>query len=183
MPRIPAIQPDAAQGKTLELFAAIGRQLGGVPNILRTMGHSPAALEGYLGFATALAGGTFAPAFREQIALAVAGANGCDYCASAHSAIGRKLKLADDEIRRNLHGDASDPKVAAALGFARKLVRERGHASDGDIAAIRLAGYGEAEIVELIAHVALNLFTNYFNHAVGTDIDFPVVLSAAARAA
>lgn len=175
MQRIPVVNTSTAPAKTQNLLEAVTKQMGGVPNILATMAQSGAALEGYLGFAGALAKGSLAPVLREQIALAVAGANACDYCASVHTALGQRAGLAADETRRNLAGQSSDPKVASLLSFARLIVRERGRISDSDLSAFRAAGYGDEALVEVVAHVALNIFTNYFNHIAGTEIDFPHV--------
>ena len=175
MQRIPAINASAAPAVTQGLLDAVTKQMGGVPNILATMAQSPAALEGFLGFAGGLSKGSLAPAVREQIALAVAGANTCDYCASAHTALGKGAGLTAQEMTRNLTGESSDPKVAALLSFARQVVSKRGNVSDADLSAFRAAGYGDAAVVEVVAQVALNIFTNYFNHVAGTEIDFPRV--------
>ncbi|MGB8538027.1 MAG: carboxymuconolactone decarboxylase family protein [Acidobacteriaceae bacterium] len=181
MQRIPALNTANAPEKTENLLEAVTKQMGGVPNILATMAQSGAALEGYLGFAGALAKGSLAPALREQIALAVAGANACDYCASVHTALGQGAKLSTDEMRCNLTGQSSDPKAASLLAFARLIVKERGRISDPDLAAFRAAGYDDEALVEVVAHVALNIFTNYFNHIAGTEVDFPLVNTESAR--
>lgn len=183
MQRIERINQDAAPAKTAELLAAVKRQMGGVPNILATMARSPAALGGYLGLAGALAGGSLDPRLREQLALVVAGTNGCDYCASAHSALGRKQGLASDELARNLSGESADPRTRAALAFARQVLASRGKVADADLAAVREAGFDDEQIVEIVAHTALNTFTNYFNHVADTEIDFPLVSTTARQAA
>ncbi|MGO9675517.1 MAG: carboxymuconolactone decarboxylase family protein [Methylocella sp.] len=146
------------------------------------MAHSSAALGGYLGLAGALAAGELQPALREQIAVAVAGANSCDYCASAHVMLGAKAGIPRDEIERYLTGVSIDPRTAAALNVVTKIVRERGHLADADLEAIRAAGFSEGEIVELVAHAAMNIFTNYFNHIAGSEIDFPLVRTTRAAA-
>ena len=175
MARIQAIDPRQAQGKTKALLDGVQKKLGVTPNLIRTLAVAPAALEGYLGFSQALAGGRLSARLREQIALAVAGANACEYCASAHSAIGKSLGLDEAERTANLEAKSQDVKVTATLQFARHVVAERGWASDEALQRVREAGYGEDEIVEIIANVALNLFTNYFNHIAATEVDFPVV--------
>lgn len=180
---IPPIPPADARGATQALFAAIQKQMGGVPNIFRTMGHSPAALKGYLDLSAALAGGTLGAQLREQIAIACAGTNGCDYCASAHTALGRMAGLDAAEMARNLGGSASDPKAHAIVTFVRKVVRERARITPGDVDALRAAGIDDGQLVEIVAHIAANLFTNYFNHIAGTAIDFPVVKTEMAQAA
>ena len=182
MPRIqlPAsieVAPAASQ----PLLEGVKKQLGSVPNLFRITANSPAALSGYLGLHGALSKGSLDAQTRERIAPAVAEINGCDYCLSAHSYIGKNLaKLDEAEIAANRDGGSNDPKADAAVRFAVKLVRERGQVSDADLAAVKLAGYSEAEIVEIVAHVALNTLTNYLNEALGTPIDFPVVTARAA---
>lgn len=183
MQRITKLGTASASAKTKSLLDAVKTQMGGVPAILQTMAHAPAALGGYLGFATALAGGVLPAALREQIAVAVAGANACDYCASAHTALGQKAGITKGELACNLRGEASDAKTAAALAFVRAIVTKRGQLADADLARVRDAGFADEEVVELIAHTALNIFTNYFNHIAATEIDFPVVSTAHAEAA
>ncbi|WP_342234450.1 carboxymuconolactone decarboxylase family protein [Inquilinus sp. OTU3971] len=158
------------------LLQAVNEQLGVVPNLFRLVSNSTPALEGYLGLFGALAKGRLSPATRERIALAVAEINGCDYCLSAHTYLGRNLaKLDDTEIAANRNGTSSDPKADAAVRFAAKIAAERGHVGEHDVAAVKAAGYDEAEIIEIVLHVALNTWTNYINEVAKTEIDFPVV--------
>lgn len=158
------------------LLATVKAQLGVVPNLFRVIGNSPAALEGYLALSGALGKGALDAATRERIALAVAEFNGCSYCLSAHTFIGKnKLRLDEAEIAANRDAHSSDAKAEAALRFARKVVEARGHLSDADVAEVRLAGYGDGEIVEIVLHVALNTLTNYVNEVAQTEIDFPAV--------
>ena len=170
----PSIQasPAAAQ----PLLEGAKKALGSVPNLFRVIANSPAALEGYFGLNGALAKGTLDAKTRERIALAVADINGCGYCLSAHTYMGKNLaKLDDAEITANRSGASNDPKADAAVRFAAKIVRERGHVGDADLAAVKLAGYDDAQIVEIVVHVALNTLTNYVNEVAKTEIDFPVV--------
>ena len=184
MPRIPEIDPKTAKGEAKTLLDGVRAKLGGVPKIFATMAQAPKVLEGFLAFNTALGQGTLPATLREQVALTVAGANGCDYCASAHTALGKGVGLSQDELARNLDGRSTDPKVQATLDFVRSVLTNRGQVDDSAIGALRNAGYGDAEIVEIVAHIAANIFTNYFNIIAGTDIDFPVVeTSQVARAA
>jgi uncharacterized peroxidase-related enzyme len=183
MPTIPALDPATTDTAARPLFDAVQKQLGTVPNIFRTLGHSPATLQALLGFNTALAGGKLSARQREQIALACAGANACDYCASAHSALGGMAGLGKEEMARNLSGDASDARTAALLGFVRTVIERRARIDATEVERLRAAGFGDAEIVETVGHIAANLFTNYFNHIAGTEIDFPVVSTAVAKAA
>lgn len=175
MPRLNPVDPATAPPAAAEILADVKKTIGMVPNIMATMAHSPASLKAYLDFGGTLGGASLSGKVREQIAVTVAGANGCEYCASAHTLLGKKQGVGDDEIARNLDADSSDPKTKAALAFSRALVVKRGWASDEDLQAVRAAGYTDAEIVEIIATVAINTFTNYFNHIAQTENDFPAV--------
>ena len=167
--------PTAAQ----PLLQAVQQQLGSAPNLFRMVANSPAALEGYLGMMGALAKGALPAPTRERIALAVAEVNGCDYCLSAHTYLGRNLaKLDDAELTANRHGASNEPVADAAVRFAVKVARERGHITEDDLRAVRLAGYDNAQIIEIVQHVALNTWTNYINEVARTEIDFPVVRAA-----
>ncbi len=158
------------------LLAAVKKQLGVVPNLFRLVANSPAALEGYLGLSGALNKGALPAPTRERIALAVAEINGCSYCLSAHTYLGKNVaKLDDAEITANRNGASTDPKADAAVRFAAKVARERGHVGEDDLRAVKLAGYDDAQIIEIVLHVALNTWTNYINEVAKTDIDFPIV--------
>jgi uncharacterized peroxidase-related enzyme len=182
MSRLPT--PDsieAAPAASQPLLQAVKKQLGVVPNLFRLVSTSPAALEGYLGLNAALSKGALEAPTRERIALAVAQINGCDYCLSAHSYLGKNLaKLSDSEIAANRDGGSTDPKADAAVRFAVKLVKNRGHVAEDDLRAVRLAGYTDAQLIEIVLHVALNTLTNYVNEVAKTEIDFPVVTAKAA---
>lgn len=182
MPRIatPA-SIDAAPAASRPLLEAVKKQLGLAPNLFRMVAVSPAALEGYLGLSGALNKGALPAATRERIALAVAEINGCSYCLSAHAYLGKNLARLDDaEIAANRNGGSTDAKADAAVRFAAKVARERGHVGDSDVAAVRMAGYDDAQIIEIVQHVALNTWTNYINEVAKTEIDFPVVSARAA---
>ena len=167
---------DAAPAASRTLLENVKKQLGVVPNLFRLVSNSPAALESYLGLSGALNKGALPAATRERIALAVAEINGCNYCLSAHTYLGKNLaKLDDAEISANRNGTSNDPKADAALRFAAKVVRERGHVSDDDLRAVKSAGYDDAQVIEIVLHVALNTWTNYINVVGATDIDFPLV--------
>src|SRR5262249_13131493 len=148
-------------------------KLGMVPNMMRALGSSPAALEAYLQLSGSLGKGLLSAKEREQISLAVSQANECDYCLAAHSTIGRMVGLTADQIRDSRLGVAVDSKTDALLKFSRKVVESRGHVDDKDVEELRELGFSEGEVVEAVANVALNLFTNYFNHVAQTDVDFP----------
>ncbi len=175
MPRIQPIEVGKAPAAAKPLLEGVQKNLGAVPNMFRSLAHSPASLEAYLNFGAALGKGTLGPKVREQIALTVAGANSCEYCASAHTAIGQKLGATKDELARNLDAESGDQKTGAALRFARLVVLNRGFVGDGDVSALRKAGYTDGDIVEIIGTIAINLFTNYFNHIAQTQVDFPRV--------
>jgi uncharacterized peroxidase-related enzyme len=147
-----------------------------VPNLFRVVANSPAALEGYLGLNTALSKGALDAQTRERIALTVAEINGCNYCLSAHSYLAKNVaKLDDAEIAANRNGASGDSKADFAVRFATKIVAARGHVSDADLKAVRQAGFDDAQIIEIVLHVALNTLTNYVNEVAGTAIDFPEV--------
>lgn len=175
MPRITPLTKDEATGKAAQLLDQVHGSMGTVPNLLATLARGPAALEFYLASSKALSGGQLTAQLREQIAVAVAGLNACEYCASAHTFIGSKLGLSDDELKANLEGESDDPKAAAALAFARAIVTSRGWVSEEDVDAVRKAGYSDGEILELIAVVVFNIFTNYANHIIQPQNDFPRV--------
>jgi uncharacterized peroxidase-related enzyme len=173
MERITPVNPQAVQGRARELLDAVRARLGLVPNMTRSMAVSPPVLEAYLGFIGALGHGVLPARVREQLALNVGEANDCDYCVSAHCALGKGAGLNDRDILDSRRGASADPKEDVLLRFARTVVEKRGVVTEADIAAVREAGYGDAEIAEVVAHVGLNVFTNYFNHVAGTTIDFP----------
>jgi uncharacterized peroxidase-related enzyme len=167
---------ESAPAASQPMLKAVRQQLGFAPNLFRLVASSPAALEGYLGLSGALAKGELPAPTRERIALAVAEINGCDYCLSAHTHLGRTFaKLDDAEIAANRRGTSGDAKADAAVRFAARVTRLRGHVSAEDFAAVRSAGYSDAQIVEIVQHVALNTWTNYINTVGQTEIDFPVV--------
>lgn len=179
MTRLKALELKDATGKSKELFEAIQGKLGMVPNMMKTMGNSSAVLEGYLNFSDALGKGSLGSETAELIALTVAQANACDYCLSAHSFIGEKLVNIDsNSLKQARDGKNDHPKIEAALTFARTLVNKGGKVSENDVQAIKNAGYSDGAVGEIVAHVALNVLTNYFNNTANTEIDFPVVKAA-----
>ena len=176
MSRLSIPTVDNAPEGSKPLFAAVKKQLGVVPNLMKLVGHSPAALEGYLSLNGALAKGKLDAKLRESIALAVAEYNGCDYCLSAHDYLGRNVaKMNGGEIDAARDGRSADARTDAALHFARRVAESRGRVSDIEIAALRNAGFDEASVVEIVVTVALNVLTNYVNNVAQTDIDFPRV--------
>jgi len=175
MSRITLLEPADADPKARPLLEAARRTMGMIPNLLKGLAHSPVALDAYLSLSSTLDGGSLSPALREQIALATAGANACEYCASAHAALAGQLKLEPGERRRNLAGESTDPATASVLAFVRSMIEKRGHVSDTELQAVRDAGFSDGQIGEIVAAVALNTLTNYFNGVAQTPVDFPRV--------
>lgn len=181
MTRIQPIQTADATGKAHDLLTAVQAKIGITPNLMKTLAHAPAALEGYLNLNASLATGVLRAKFREQLAITIAQANSCQYCLSAHTAFGKMSGLSPEELAANREAHSADARTTAGLQFAQKLVIQRGLATDADVAAVRQAGYTDAEITEIVAHVGLNVLTNYFNNVAGTEVDFPVVPLALAQ--
>jgi uncharacterized peroxidase-related enzyme len=175
MPRLNAVNPAEATGKAKELLDGVQAKLGIIPNLMRTLANSPAALQAYLDFGAALTTGKLDAKMREQIALTVAQANSCGYCLSAHTAIGKMIGLSEDDILASREAHSPETKRNAGLRFAQALVVQRGEVSDAAVKQVKTAGYTEGEIAEIVAHVALNILTNYFNHVAQTEVDFPKV--------
>lgn len=173
MTRIPPVDRHQADVATVELLDSVGKKMGAVPNIIATMANSPALAQAYLAFSQALSAGTLPARLKEQIALVVGEANGCGYCVAAHTMLGKGAGLSEQETCDARRATSRDQTEQAALGFARKVVEDRGVVADADVAQLRQAGYSDGEIVEIVGHVALNLLTNYFNHVAGTEVDFP----------
>lgn len=173
--RIPSVDPSTATGSNKKYFDALQSGLGLIPNMARAMAQSPAVLEGYVLLNGALGKGLLGRKLGEELALSLAGVNCCDYCASAHSLLGKLAGLNETQITSALKVTAPDAKTAAALRFAQILVEKHGQISDADFQAVRAAGFSEGEIGEIVAHVAINVFTNYFNNVAKTEIDFPLV--------
>ncbi len=167
---------DAAPPAARPQLETVKKLLGSAPNVFRMAANSPAALEGYVGMLGALAKGELPAATHERIALTVAEANGCDYCLSAHAWLGKNVaKLDEAEMAANRRGTSTDARADAAVRFARQVMERRGHVSDAELRAVRDAGYSDAQLIEIVQHVALNTWTNYINSVAQTEIDFPVV--------
>lgn len=175
MKRLDNIDPNTADGKTKEMFQAVNSSLGMVPNMMRTMANSPVVLDGYLSFSKALSSGMLSPQLRELIALAVAEANACGYCVAAHTAIGGSVGIGAETMLAAREQSVEDVRISAAIMFANQLLNGRGDIDEEAFRAIKDTGYSDGEIAEIVANVAINIFTNYFNKAVGTEIDFPNV--------
>ncbi len=175
MSRVQIVDPKTATGDARRLLDAVQAQLGVTPNFIRVLANSPKALEGFLGLYGGLGGISLDKATQERIALAVAEGNACEYCVSAHTAIGRHAGLSNDEMLLNRNGTSSEAKAAAIVAFARALNDNLGEVTTVEFDAARAAGLSDAEIVEIVAVVALNIFTNILGKGVQVDIDFPKV--------
>ena len=182
MPRVNPYPYAAATGARKDLMDAVKSQFGAVINMFGTVAHSPAALKSMLGSFAALSEGRIGAALGEQIAVAIANRNGCEYCLSAHTVLGKKAGASAEVMEAARQGRSADPRTQAAIDFALKIVEHRAHIETGDVEALRNAGFDDEEIVEIVAHVALNLFTNYVNVAFDVDVDFPSVKPSRAAA-
>ena len=175
MPNLKPINPSPADAATAASLAAVKAKLGVVPNMVLTLANTPVALNGYLQLSAATAGGKLNARQRESIALAVGQANACGYCLAAHSVIGNMVGLTAAEIDAARNGTASSPRDAALVALAAEITEKRGNLSAEAVAAYRARGLSDADVLEVITNVALNIFTNYVNHIAATEIDFPVV--------
>lgn len=175
MSRIEMVTLDSATGETKEILGQINKAFGVTPNMFKTIGNSTAALKMMWAGFGALGAGKLGAKLGEQIAVAVADANRCEYCLAAHTALGKGAGLSAETMAQAQAGKSNDPKTQAALTFAVKLVKERAHIATSDVEALRAAGFSNDEIAEILAHVALNIFTNYTNVAFAVPVDFPKV--------
>ena len=175
MSRINLVTKDQANAEQKALYDAIQSQLGMVPNFLKVFANSPSALRAFLGLHTIANEGSLDPQTRERIALGLAEQNACEYCVSAHTAIGRKAGLSSAEIEANRAGGSEDAKAAVAVKFARSLAEHNGEVSTTELLEVREAGYSDAEIVEIITHVGMNVLTNILGKTSRVEIDFPKV--------
>lgn len=173
MTRLNPVNRSTADAKTTQMLDGVEKKLGILPNMISTMAQSNAAANAYLGASNALAGGLLPATVREQIALTVGEANNCSYCVAAHSAIGVRAGLDKQALIDSRMARDGDQKINAILQFTKQVVESRGEVSDSDVAQLKDHGVSQGEIAEVIAHVALNIYTNYFNKVAATEIDFP----------
>jgi alkylhydroperoxidase family enzyme len=169
------IDPNAATGETKQMFDALDRGIGRVPTMIRLMAHSPAILETYLHFNHAFERTSLSPRTRALITVAIAELSGCDYMLSIGMALGRQQGVAAADLDAARAGRASDSKTAATLQFVTNIVCHGAHVPSDEVERLRQGGFSEAEIVDIIAAVALNIFRNYFNLTLATEIDSPIV--------
>lgn len=175
MSRVEMVNPQDTSGEKKDILGQIQKAFGVTPNMFKTIGNSTAALKMMWAGFGALGAGKIGTKLGEQIAVAVANENRCEYCLAAHTALGKGAGLSDETMAQAQAGKSSDPKTQAALTFAIKLVKERAHISQADVESLRKVGFTNDEIAEILAHVALNIFTNYTNVAFDVPVDFPKV--------
>jgi len=175
--RIASLNPDTTTGKTKELFNAVEKKLGFIPNLIKVFGNSPATLQTYLSLGELTASGNFTHKFREQLALVIAEENNCNYCLSAHTAIGKMIGLSEQEIIESRKANALSTKEQAGLQFAQSVTKNRGKVSSEELKAVKEAGFTDEDILEIVLNVVSNTLTNYVNHIAETEIDFPKVES------
>lgn len=175
MSRVTLVDPQTAPAEAKPLLDDITAAFGTTPAMFKAVANSPAALTMMWAGFGALGGGRLGAKLGEQVAVLVADRNSCEYCLAAHTALGRKAGVSAEDMGQAQAGHSHDPRTAAALGFAAKLVEDRAQVTDADVEALRAAGFDDEEVVELVAHVALNLFTNYVNVALSVPLDFPRV--------
>lgn len=173
MPRLQVVAPEQATGPTRKIYDQLEQDMGRVINIFQGMGNSPAALNAYLAMSAALAEGELTPEDREVIYLAVSEGNGCQYCVSAHAQIAAGTALTGAAVNAARQFQSSDPRHAALLTFLRRVIETRGFVEDGEVEAVRAAGYTDGQIAEAIGYIGLATFSNLFNHVHGTPLDFP----------
>jgi uncharacterized peroxidase-related enzyme len=173
MTKVPLISTTEAPAGSRKVLEETQAKIGMVPNLYRALASSPAALQGYVQLAATLSGGVLSAKAREVLAVAIAEANRCEYCLSAHTAIGKMVGLKDDAILQAREGRTEDVRLQAMLDLARRMVTHRGQVAPGDFEAARAAGVTDAEFAEIAAHIGMHTFSNYFNNLVETEIDFP----------
>ncbi len=173
--RIETLNPETITGKSKELFNAVQSKLGFIPNLIKVFGNSPATLQTYLSLGELTASGNFSNKFREQLALAIAEENTCNYCLSAHTTIGKMNGLSETQIEESRQGISVDAKDQAGLQFAQAVTQNRGQVSTDAINAVKEAGYNDGDILEIVLNVVSNTLTNYVNHIAETVVDFPSV--------
>ena len=183
MERITPVNLQTVQGRARELLDAVEKKYGSVPNSFKTMANAPAVLQGFLGLSGTLEGGVLPFETRYQIAIAVSEINGCPYCLSAFTAIGKGAGMKDETLAICRIAGSTDPKIDAMLKFAAAIVRERGAVTPEDFQKVKSAGCSDEEIQEIVANVALFTFANYINLVIGTEIDFPLIVPMKQRAA
>lgn len=173
MSRLNVVSPEQATGQTQALYGAIKRAVGGVPNIYQGVGNSAPALDGVLHLGAVLGKGQLTAAEIEAVKLVVSETYGCTYCLAAHTLLGKKAGLTDEQAISIRRGTPQQPKLAALIKFVNTAVQPKGRISDDDLRAVKAAGYNDAQITETLLVVAQTVFTNLFNRVHQTPLDFP----------
>jgi uncharacterized peroxidase-related enzyme len=169
------IDTTQAPAASQALLGQIQQAFGSTPNMFKAVSNSPVALQSMWAAFGALGKGTLGAQLGEQIAVAIANLNRCEYCLAAHTMLGQNAGVSAEHMAAAQVGQSADPRTAAALTFALKVVSDRAHLSANDVAVLREAGFADEQVVEILAHVALNLYTNYINVALDVPVDFPRV--------
>jgi uncharacterized peroxidase-related enzyme len=177
MKKIKAIRLESASESAKLTMEMVGKKLGRVPNMYQVMANSPAVLEAYVKFNGALSTGTLGNKMSELIALATAEKNKCSYCLSAHSFFGVKIGLSQDQMSEGRAFRSQDVKMYQGLQFVKKMLENPKSISSDDIEPLRNIGYSDGDILEIVAHVIRNIFTNYINIISETEVDWPIIVN------
>ena len=173
MQRLNSVNPQVAQGRTKELLGTVQQAFGMIPNTAKVMANSPAVLDSFLAFNTAMGKVQIGGKLHNQVKLTTSETNSCNYCTSILSAVAPSAGLSADDILAGRTGNSEDRRTKSALAFANDVLESRGKVSDRQLAAVRDAGFGDAEIVEIVASVVLGCFTNFLNNVADTELDIP----------
>ena len=173
MQRLNSVNPELAEGRTKVLLDSVQQTFGTVPNTVKVIANSPAALESLLGFLQAMGSAEIGEKLHNQVKLSVSEANACDYCTSLLTAVGPQAGLTADDILAGRKSSSEDLRTDAALKFAQAVLKNQGRVSDGELAAVREVGFSDGEIVEIVSSVVLGCFTNFLNHVADTELDMP----------
>ena len=174
MSRLAPIQTNGATSELKRSLKNSHLKLDEAPRFLQVMANSPASLRAYIRADAALVRGQLTTRQRQQVALAVAEINGSSYSLSARYDTRKSLGLTHQEMQLAGNAAAADPKVDTMLRFTRAVVLQRGDISDEDFQALGIAGFTDAQIIEIVANIGLNVFSNYFCSVAKTEVDFPL---------
>ena len=182
MQRVNSVNPQVVHGRTKELFKTVQQAFGVVPNTAKVMANSPAVLDSFLAFSTAMGGARIGAKLHNQVKLTTSETNSCDYCTSILNAVAPSAGLSAADILAGRTGNSEDPPTKAALAFANDVLESRGKVTNEQLAAVRDAGFGDDAIVEIVASVVLGCFTNFLNNVADTELDIPKAEPIAAHA-
>lgn len=168
-----SLNTEQAPAASQAILTQINQAFGGVPNMFKAVSNSPAALKSMWGSFGALGAGTLGPQLGELIAVAIANRNKCEYCLAAHTVLGAQAGASAEQLAEAQVGQAQDAKTAAVLNFVLKVVDKAAQIDTADVESLRAQGFADEQIVEILAHIALNIYTNYINVAFDVPVDFP----------